>query len=53
MNKIQKAIIAGLAVLLGAWIAGFDFTERGITALLVYYFTLTAMALAYLFPSQE
>lgn len=53
MTKIQKAIIAALAVLLGAWLAGFDFTERGTTALLVYYLTLMAMALTYIFPSQE
>lgn len=51
MTKIQKAIIAGLVVLLGAWIAGFDFNERGWSALLVYYLTLLAMALTYFFPS--
>lgn len=38
-TKITFAVLFGVLTILGAWISGFDFNERGNTALAVYSLT--------------
>ncbi len=49
--KITLAILFPLLVLFGAWIAGFDFNERGRAALLVYFLAVWSGAMGVFFAN--
>lgn len=50
MKRITCSIAAAGLVCLLAWLSGFDFNERGGTALLVAYLTLVTGGATYFFP---
>lgn len=39
-TKITFAVLFGVLTILGAWIGGFDFNERGSNSLMVYFLTI-------------
>lgn len=52
-RPVLAAAVAALVVLSLAWIAGFNFNERGINAFFVAYIALWLAALAYFFPFKD
>jgi hypothetical protein len=51
MKRIACALGSGLLVCLFAWLAGFDFNERGFKTFVVAYSAVSFMALVYFFPN--
>lgn len=52
IKRIFYASLSATVILVGAWLAGFDFDTRGFNAFFVYYITM-AVVLGFLFIPKE
>lgn len=50
IKRIAVSCLCVVFVPIGAWVAGFDFNERGFEALFIYFFCLSVFAFVFICP---